>query len=412
MKIICGVDVSKARLDACIEPGAIRGSFRNDRAGIAALAAFCRQQRVELVAMEATGGYERRAFLLLWEEGLPCAITNARNVRQYAEAMGALEKTDEIDASIIARFARARDLRPTQLPSPAQQRIKALVARLRQVTDDLTVQKQRRSSLLDNAEMLASIDEVIALLKRQSRRLEGEIASMIDDDPLWARLAETWRAVKGVAGRTVARLMAELPEIGTYNKAVAKLVGVAPIANDSGKRKGKRPVRGGRSSVRSILFLVAAIAARYDQSLSEFRARLVAAGKKKWSSELRSRANCSFASTPKHGMREPSTPMQLDSPDSRSPQPSPRKSGARENFRLCEVPITTPASAAPAPSTRRSRRRATSPSWFDNPSPPSWCRCRRGRRCRRCQSPLWSAGSAFPGLRQALARARSRGTAE
>src|SRR6266436_2962210 len=200
MKIICGVDVSKARLDACIEPGAIRGSFRNDRAGIAALAAFCRQQRVELVAMEATGGYERRAFLLLWEEGLPCAITNARNVRQYAEAMGALEKTDEIDASIIARFARARDLRPTPLPSPAQQRIKALVARLRQVTEDLTVQKQRRSSLLDNAEMLASIDEVIALLKRQSRRLEGEIASTIDDDPLWAQLAETWRSVKGVAG--------------------------------------------------------------------------------------------------------------------------------------------------------------------------------------------------------------------
>jgi transposase len=282
MKIICGVDVSKARLDVCIEPGAIRGSFRNDEAGIAALAVFCRQHQASLVVMEATGGYERKAFLLLWEKGLPCAITNARNVRQYAEAMGVLEKTDEIDASIIARFARARDLRPTPVPSPAQQRIKALVARLRQVTDDLTVQKQRRSSLLDNAEMLASLDEVIALLKRQSRTLEGEIASMIDDDPLWSQLAETWRSVKGVAGRTVARLMADLPEIGTYsNKAIAKLVGVAPIANDSGKRKGKRPVRGGRSSVRSILFLVAAIAARYDKSLGDFRARLFAAGKEK-----------------------------------------------------------------------------------------------------------------------------------
>ena len=144
------------------------------------------------------------------------------------------------------------------------------------------MQKQRRESLADNAEMLASIDEVIALLKRQSRRLEGEIASMIDDDPLWAQLAEAWRSVKGVAGRTVARLMADLPEIGTYsNKAIAKLVGVAPIANDSGKRKGKRPVRGGRSSVRSILFLVAAIAARYDKSLGDFRARLFAAGKEK-----------------------------------------------------------------------------------------------------------------------------------
>jgi transposase len=282
MKTICGVDVSKADLDACIEPGAIRGSFGNNQAGIAELAAFCRQHRADLVVMEATGGYERKAFLLLWGEGLPCAVTNARNVRQYAESMGVLEKTDRIDARIIARFARDKGLPPTPLPSQAQQRIKALVARLRQVTDDLTVQKQRRSSLLDNAEMLASIDEVIALLKRQSRTLEGEIGSMIDDDPLWAPLAEAWRSVKGVAGRTVARLMADLPEIGTYsNKAIAKLVGVAPIANDSGKRKGKRPVRGGRSSVRSILFLVAAIAARFDKSLGDFRDRLRARGKEK-----------------------------------------------------------------------------------------------------------------------------------
>jgi transposase len=282
MKIVCGVDVSKATLDVCIEPGLIRGSFRNSEAGIAELAAFCRQHQTDLVVMEATGGYERKAFLLLWGEGLPCAVTNARNVRQYAESMGVLEKTDRIDARIITRFARDKGLQPMPLPSQAQQRIKALVARLRQVTDDLTVQKQRRSSLLDNAEMLASIDEVIALLKRQSRTLEGEIGSMIDDDPVWAQLAEAWRSVKGVAGRTVARLMADLPEIGTYsNKAIAKLVGVAPIANDSGKRKGKRPVRGGRSSVRSVLFLVAAIAARFDKSLGDFRDRLRAKGKEK-----------------------------------------------------------------------------------------------------------------------------------
>ena len=83
MKNICGVDISKARLDACIEPGSIRGSFANDPAGIAGLAAFCRQHRVELVAMEATGGYERRAFLLLWEAGMPCAMTNPRSVRRY-----------------------------------------------------------------------------------------------------------------------------------------------------------------------------------------------------------------------------------------------------------------------------------------------------------------------------------------
>jgi transposase len=281
-KIICGVDVSKAKLDAWIEPGGAFARFDSDTAGIAKLAAFCRQHNVELVVMEASGGYERRAFLELWQAGLSCALVNPRNVRRYAEAMGFLEKTDRIDAGVIARFAIAKNLGPTPLPSRAQQRLKALVVRLRQVTDDLTVQKQRRASLLDNPEMLASIDEVIALLKRQSRSLEGEIASMIDDDPLWALLAQSWRTIKGVAGRTVARLHAELPEIGTYNnKAIAKLVGIAPLADDSGKHRGKRHIRGGRAGVRSILFLVAAIAARYDKSLAEFRARLVAAGKEK-----------------------------------------------------------------------------------------------------------------------------------
>ncbi len=282
MNIICGVDVSKARLDACIEPGAIFESFDNDAAGIAELATFCRRHQAKLVVMEATGGYERLAFLSLWEAGMPCGMTNPRSVRRYAEAMGILEKTDRIDAGVIARFAQAKNLQPTPAPTPAQQRLKALVARLRQVTDDLTVQKQRRASLLDNAEMLASIDEVIALFKRQSRKLEGEIASMIDDDPLWAHLAESWRPVKGVAGRTVARLMAEVPEIGIYsNKAVAKFVGLAPLADDSGKRKGKRSIRGGRASVRSILFLVARMAAMYDKSLAAFRDRLLAAGKHK-----------------------------------------------------------------------------------------------------------------------------------
>src|SRR5260370_41664205 len=167
--------------------------------------------------------------------------------------MGILDKTDRIDTSVIARFALAKNQQPAPAPTAAQQRLKALVARLRQVTDDLPVQKQRRASLADNAEILASIDEVIALLKRQSRKLEGEIASMIDDDPLWAQLAEAWRSVKGVAGRTVARLMADLPEIGTYsNKPVAKLAALAPLADDSGTRNGKRSIPGGRAPVPSI----------------------------------------------------------------------------------------------------------------------------------------------------------------
>jgi transposase len=280
-KIICGVDVSKRRLDAHVEPLGRFESFGNDAAGIGELIAFCRRHGVALVAMEATGGYERVAFLLLWEAGIACGLTNPRSVRRYAEAMGVLEKTDRLDACVIARFAIAKSLKPTPAPTPSQQRLSALVARLRQVTDDLVVQKQRRSSAI-SAEMVTSLDEVIALLKRQARALEGEIAALIDDDPLWSQLDAALRTTKGVANRTVARLLAELPEIGIYsNKAVVKLAGLAPLANDSGARAGQRHIRGGRAGIRSILFLIADIARRFDASLREFRNRLVAAGKEK-----------------------------------------------------------------------------------------------------------------------------------
>ena len=179
--IICGVDVSKRRLDAHVAPSGVSASFGNEAAGIAELATFCRRHGVQLVAMEATGGYERKAFLLLWEAAIPCGLTNPRSVRRYAEAMGTLEKTDRLDASVIARFAIAKGLKPTSPPTPSQQRLKALVVRLRQLTDDLTVNKQRRSSTID-PEMVTSLDEVIGLLKRQARTLEGE-AGLGADQP-------------------------------------------------------------------------------------------------------------------------------------------------------------------------------------------------------------------------------------
>jgi transposase len=281
IEIVCGVDVSKDWLDVHIRPAEASGRFANDASGIEKLASFCRGHGVQLVVMEASGGYERMAFVMLWAMRLPCALVNPRQVRRFAEAMGYLEKTDRIDAAVLAHYGQVRRLSPTPLPSPAAQRLKALVTRLSQVTGDITVNKQRRSAVVDE-DALASLDEVLALLKRQSRKLEGEIASLIDDDPLWARLAGAFREIKGVAGRTIARLCAELPEIGTVsNKAMAKLAGLAPIADDSGRRSGRRSIRGGRAGPRSILFLVAGIAAKYDPHLKAFHQRLLQAGKAK-----------------------------------------------------------------------------------------------------------------------------------
>jgi len=156
-----------------------------------------------------------------------------------------------------------------------------LVGRLCQIVGDATINKQRRGAARD-AEVCASIEATLAFLKREQRRLEGEIASMIDDDPLWARLERAFRSLKGVAGRTVARLMAELPEIGLIsNKAIAKLAGLAPIANDSGRRTGNRHVRGGRAGPRGILFIVATIVAKFDPHLKACAQRLQQAGKPK-----------------------------------------------------------------------------------------------------------------------------------
>jgi len=280
-KIICGVDVSKDWLDAHVWPSGVIERFANDATGIAALCLFCRSHGTALAVMEASGGYERLGFMLLWAHGMPCALVNARSVRCFAEAMGHLEKTDQIDAAVIAHYCAVKKTIPTPPPSSSQQRLAALVGRLCQVVGDATINKQRKSAARD-AEVCASIEAMLAFLKREERRLEGEIASMIDDDPLWAKLGSVFRSLKGVAGRTVARLMAELPEIGLIsNKAVAKLAGLAPIANDSGRRAGNRHVRGGRAGPRGILFVVAAIVAKFDPHLKAFAQRLQQAGKPK-----------------------------------------------------------------------------------------------------------------------------------
>jgi len=272
------VDVSSISLDARIGAQGTEARFENNPEGVAGLIAFCQQHAVELVAMEATGGYERLAFGLLWGSRIPVALLNPRSVRRFAQGMGLEEKTDRIDAGVIAWFAAVKNVVPTEPASAAQARLEAMVTRLRQLTELQAAQRNQRLLVTDRS-VLESFSELLALTKAQIRTLEKAIAELIAADPLWQQLDAAFRSIKGVAGRTVSRLMAE---IGTAsNKAVSKLAGLAPLAQDSGKTQGKRMVRGGRSNVRTILYVVADIVRRYNADFAAFADRLRAAGKPK-----------------------------------------------------------------------------------------------------------------------------------
>lgn len=278
---ICGIDLSSTHLDARIGREGPYQRFPNTPAGRDGLAALCRDSNVDLCAMEATGGYEQAPFAHLWAAGLPAAIVNPRQVRRFAEAMGCLEKTDKIDSGVIAWFAEVRRIRPTPPAPQTQARLAAWVTRLRQLTEAGVEQKNQRR-LVTDPDVLASVQAMLAAIARETRALEAKVAQAIQDDPLWAALDAEWRTIKGVADRTTARLMAQLPEIGTLDaKAIAKLAGLAPIACDSGARHGKRPIRGGREGVRSILFIVASVVRRHEADFRAFSDRLAKAGKPK-----------------------------------------------------------------------------------------------------------------------------------
>jgi transposase len=278
-RIICGVDVASASLEARIGRQGVSASFPNNPAGIAELAAFCRAQQVELVAMEATGGYEQLALAQLSEHGLLVAILNARAVRQFAQAMGLLEKTDKIDAAAIAWYAETKKSQPVCLAAETQLELRARVTRLRQLTELRTAQLNQQR-LVSNRAVQAGFKKMLTFLAKQIAELERAITALIEADPLWRELNQAFRTIKGVADRTVARIMAEMPEIGTIsNKTISKLAGVAPLANDSGKFQGKRAIRGGRASVRDLLFIVASVVGRYEPDFIAFQKRLRAAGK-------------------------------------------------------------------------------------------------------------------------------------
>jgi transposase len=273
-----GIDVSEDWLDLAVRPGGDGWRTANDAEGIAALVARLGPLAPTLVVLEATGGCEALVALELGTAGLPVAVVNPRQVRDFARATGQLAKTDRLDAAVLAHFAEAVRPAPRPLPDDETRALRALVARRRQLQGMLVAERNRRRAAEEAVR--ASLDEHIAWLRARVDDLDRELARALRASPLWRGEEALLRRVKGVGPVLAATLIADVPELGTLDRQeIAALVGLAPLARDSGKRRGERHVWGGRGDVRAVLYMATLSAVRTNPPIRAFYERLTARGK-------------------------------------------------------------------------------------------------------------------------------------
>jgi transposase len=275
-----GIDVSSEKLDVCCLPDNRTWTVDNDPAGHTGLVNELRTLKVVLIVLEATGGYEIAVTAELAAAGLPVAVVNPRQVRDFAKALGITAKTDRLDAGVLARFAQ--DVRPQvrRLPTEEERFLGEILARRRQLLQ-LHTQESNRLRLASSAKVRYSISDVLRLLKKQLANIDDELDRMIRQSSVWREKEELLRSVPGVGPTTARTLLAELPELGRYgNRQISSLAGLAPRNRDSGKFRGKRSIGGGRGNVRKALYMAALTAVKYNPSLHEFYQRLRNEGKK------------------------------------------------------------------------------------------------------------------------------------
>ena len=279
VRVNVGVDVSKKRLDVKVLPGGESWSCGQTPEEHEALALRLDALGPACIVLEATGGLELPVVAVLGARGLPVAVVNPRQVRDFAKALGRLAKTDRIDAEVLALFAERVQPPMRPLPDEASAELSALVARRRQLVDMLTMEKNRLHSTR-SPRVRRSIEGLIAALSSQLSDVDGELERTIQASPLWREKDELLRSVPGVGAVLSSTLLVELPELGTLNrKELAALVGVAPLNRDSGTLRGRRSIWGGRAAVRSALYMGALVAARHNPVIRAFYARLRARGK-------------------------------------------------------------------------------------------------------------------------------------
>jgi transposase len=276
-----GIDVSKEQLDVAVRGRVTRSwTVKYDEAGVQALVKELRELAPTLLVLEATGGQETHIVAALAMAGLPLAVVNPRQVRDFAKATGELAKTDAIDARILALFAERIRPEVRALRDDETRDLDALMTRRRQLVD---IRVGERNRLYQAAPVVrSSIAEHIAWLDTRIDETDVELQKRIQESSVWREKDRLLQSTPGIGATTSLSLLAGVPELGKLNRQkVSKLVGIAPLNRDSGKFRGQRKIWGGRSDVRSVLYMATLSATRHNPVIREFYQRLLARGKLK-----------------------------------------------------------------------------------------------------------------------------------
>lgn len=276
-----GIDVAKDSLDLALSHETSTRSFPNSPEGHRQIVKLLQQQTLLNIVVEATGRLEIPLVAALAAVNLPVVVVNPRQVRDFAKALGILAKTDAIDARVLARFGEV--IKPEIRPIPAEnaRHLQELLTRRSQLVQMKTAENNRLATVSAKP-VRKSIEKVISLLERQIAELDSDLDERIKTCPAWKEKENLLLSVPGVGPQTARTLVAELPELGQCSRQrIGALVGLAPFNCDSGNMRGKRTIRGGRSAVRTVLYMATLSAAKHNPTIKLVYQRLVAAGKKK-----------------------------------------------------------------------------------------------------------------------------------
>jgi transposase len=275
-----GIDVSKNWLDVHVRPQNEGWRVANDAAGHDELAKKLSGLEVKLVVLEATGGYQAPVAAALTLAKLQVSVVNPRQVRDFAKSTNRRAKTDALDAAILAHFAEVIQPEPRPLPDEQTQVLQSMMTRRRQLVDMITAEKNRLGIARVEA-VRKDITDNLDWLKKRLKAVEGDIDKAVRESPIWRARDDIYRSAKGIGPTNSRTMLAALPELGVVNrKQIASLIGLAPYNHDSGSSvRGQRHVAGGRQELRSMLYMAAVSASRYNPKIKRFYERLIAAGK-------------------------------------------------------------------------------------------------------------------------------------